>query len=144
MSSKFASSTMLNKTPPVCQKHQPGPDLPPTTIWPFIHLTGTVFQPLFFPTEIWQVSMQLELVGPGLLYQGEKIDSTGRNWTANATWSNNYQTWTGTLQVIFGIQFSSGLIFQPVQTMTVFPLDTGLAIAQSVFEAQNVRWRFTV
>lgn len=144
VSSKFNSTTMRNKTPPVCQKHQPSPTLPDPTVWPGIIAAVTVYGPLPVPNGIWTQQVKLKPTATPNEFKGQATDEFGSIWRVTWTHDGSFNEWTASVTVDGATTFAAGTQTTPVASMSTYPLDTGLALAESVFRADNVRWRFTV
>lgn len=144
MSGKFNSMSMLNKTPPVCQKHKPGDPIPPGFVWPTITACITVYGPFIDPSATWQKCFKLAFAGAGPVYEGNVPFEPLDPWTATCGFNSDYSKWTAAMRI--GTFGGDVLAFMPtpIPTIMQLPVDTGLGVAETVIRADNVEWRFTV
>lgn len=143
MGSKFNSVTMLNKTPPVCQKHQPAPTLPIDTEFASINAWVNFNQPIVAPSEVWSIHTLLPLIGPGLFYRATPIDQSGRQWTIIAAFEAGYEEWQAAAFITLPPTPPTAFHFAPQPTWRAFPPDTRLWVAQGSSNCDNATWRFT-
>ena len=133
---------MRNKTPPICQKHQPEPPLDPATILPAIRALVIFDNVTFGPPTVWQAQVSLPLFGPGLLYRASFQDAQNIFWTIIATFSDRYETWTASTSALKSPNAAAAFSVIPRDTARPFPPDTELWVANSFVGCDNARWRF--
>ena len=144
MSSKFNSSTMLNKTPPICQKHQPEPSLPPTTVFQILRATLIIVHPTEEPTETWTQILNLQRVAPPNIYLGETIDNDARRWFIEVRFDADWLTWRYNAIVADAVPVVSVAVPVNRATMRPFPIDSGLLTAENIQDCDTGYCRVTV
>ncbi len=144
MSSRFASQSMLNKPPPVCQKHEAGPTLPPDTIWPSLKAFITIYNPVTEPSEIWTQEVNIQRPGATPEYFGEKIDSRNLLWEVRVDLRPDYQLLFMDVFLRNAVPTIVGQIFPRRPLDGSFPVDTGLQELQDVLAASRITARIIV
>ncbi len=133
---------MRNKTPPVCQKHQPAPTLDPATNFPTIQAWVNFVNPTLAPGEIWSIHTTLQLLSPALDYQGNPTDQAGRSWFISLLFQPGYAAWRAAVIIENPATFPFARTVGDRDTQQPFPPYTGLWLADQAFNCENATWQF--